>query len=95
MTLKFPLGLIKCSSLGEIFLIGLSVNAYLDNASSKCSDQSVSDIKKTLSCSSTDVFSAPFLLWVGFRFSQLSWRVFCILYAPSYGYIEFPRGMGG
>lgn len=62
MILKFPLGLIKCGSLGEISLIGLSVNAYLDNASSKCSDQSVSDIKKTLSCSSTDVFSAPFLL---------------------------------
>lgn len=62
MILKTPPGLIKGGSFGEISQIGLSVNAYLDNASSKCSDQCVCDIKKTLLCGSTDGFSAPFLL---------------------------------
>lgn len=40
-------------------------------------------------------FSAPFLLRVGVRISQLFRWVFCILYAFSYSHIEFPRGMGG
>lgn len=68
MILKSPLGLIKGGSFGKISLIDLSVNACLDNAPSKCSDQSVCDIKKTLSCSSTDVFSAPFFYEFGLEF---------------------------
>lgn len=76
MILKSPLGLIKDGSFGDISLLALSVNAYLDNASSKCSDQSVSDIKNAWSCISTDVFPTPFLLWVWARISQLRWGYF-------------------